>query len=94
MKSERLTLLTTPEFKAFLAEEAKQEGVSVAELVRRRCETREPSEEEEVLRALTWELNRQVGEAQAALQRAVETAQATLAEIHAMRDAASAISLA
>ena len=91
MKTARLTLLTTPEFKAFLTEEARREGVSVAELVRRRCESRE-TDEEEVLRTLTAELNQRIEEVQTALRRSVETAQATLAEIHAMREAASAMS--
>jgi len=34
MKTERVTLLTSPEFKAFLRAEARREGVSVARLVR------------------------------------------------------------
>ena len=34
MKTERVTLLTSPDFKAFLNAEARLEGVSVAELVR------------------------------------------------------------
>jgi hypothetical protein len=36
MKTERVTLLTSPDFKAFLSAEARREGVSVAELVRTR----------------------------------------------------------
>jgi hypothetical protein len=91
VKTERLTLLTTPEFKAFVAEEAKREGISVAELVRRRCEARE-TDEEEVLRTLTAELNQRIEEVQTALRRSVETAQATLAEIHALREAAATMS--
>ena len=38
MKTERVTLLTSPEFKSFLTKEARSEGISVAELVRSRCE--------------------------------------------------------
>ena len=38
VKTERLTLLMTPEFKALLAAEAATAGISVAELVRRRCQ--------------------------------------------------------
>ena len=45
MKTERVTLLTTPQFKAFLGVEAAREGVSVAELVRSRCERRPDAEE-------------------------------------------------
>jgi hypothetical protein len=55
MKTERLVLLTTPEFKAFVAEEAAREGVSVAELVRRRVEAR-PTDEEAILATLTAQL--------------------------------------
>ena len=35
-KSERITILGTPEFKSWLTTEAANEGVSVSELVRRR----------------------------------------------------------
>lgn len=43
MKTERVTLLVSPEFKRFLQEEAEREGVSLGELVRRRCERPAPS---------------------------------------------------
>ena len=36
-KTERITILGTPDFKAFLAREAKKEGVSLSQLVRQRC---------------------------------------------------------
>ncbi len=36
-KNERVVLLATREFKDFLGREARQAGVSVSELVRRRC---------------------------------------------------------
>lgn len=36
-KNERITILGTADFKAFLVAEAEREGVSVSELVRRRC---------------------------------------------------------
>ncbi|MBM9518377.1 hypothetical protein JWG39_00935 [Desulforhopalus vacuolatus] len=35
--TERITILAPPDFKAFLMEEAEQEGVSMSELVRQRC---------------------------------------------------------
>ena len=50
VKTERLTLLTTPEFKALLTAEAATAGVSVAELVRRRCQP-EAGEAEALLAA-------------------------------------------
>jgi len=37
MKTTRLTIAITPSFKTYLSEQAKREGVSVAEWVRRRC---------------------------------------------------------
>jgi predicted phage gp36 major capsid-like protein len=84
MKTERVTLLTSPNFKAFLSAEALREGVSVAELVRTRCERR-PSEEETVLAALTGELNKAVGEAKRALKGGLDEAQAVLTELRAKR---------
>ena len=62
MKTARVTLLTSPDFKKFLIAEAQREGVSVAELIRSRCE-RKPSEEETILMALTAELNHAVRDA-------------------------------
>jgi len=88
MKTERVTLLTSPDFKAFLGAEARREGVSVAELVRTRCESR-LTEEEAVLAALTGDLNKAVGEARAALQSGLDEAQAVLAELRARRAEAS-----
>ena len=67
MKTERVTLLTSPEFKTFLATEAKREKVSVAELVRSRCERR-PTEDEVVLVALTAELHSAVVRAKKSLR--------------------------
>jgi hypothetical protein len=86
MKTERVTLLTSPDFKAFLNAEARREGVSVAELVRTRCERR-PTEEEAVLAGLTRELNQAVGEAKQALRSGLDEAAAVLAELRAKRGA-------
>lgn len=36
-KTERITILGTPEFKTFLTDQANAENVSVSEFVRRRC---------------------------------------------------------
>jgi hypothetical protein len=84
MKTERVTLLTSPNFKAFLSAEALREGVSVAELVRTRCERR-PSDEEAALGALTSELNTAIGEAKRALKSGLDEAQTVLAELRAKR---------
>lgn len=91
MKTERVTLLTSPDFKAFLTAEARREGVSVAELVRTRCERR-PTEEEAQLAALTRDLNQAVAEAQSALKDGLDEAQAVLGGLRARRTAADAAS--
>jgi len=86
MKSERVTLLTSPEFKTFLAAEAKREGVSVAELIRARCERR-PTQEEAVLAALTGELREAVLAAQKSLRAGLNEARSVLEELRAGRTA-------
>jgi hypothetical protein len=89
MKAERVTLLTSPDFKAFLNAEALREGVSVAELVLPRCERR-PTEEEAILVALTGELNKAVLEAKKSLKSGLDEAQAVLAELRGQRQAVAA----
>ncbi len=86
MKTERVTLLTSPDFKAFLSAEALSEGVSVAELVRSRCERR-PTDEDAILAGLTHELKKAVLEAKKSLKSGLDEAQVVLAEIHAKRGA-------
>lgn len=77
MKSKRITFLGTPEFKDFLAEEAEKEGVSVGELVRRRCE-RAPSEDEVLLAGLAAELTKAVADAKQSLEEGLQAAQEVL----------------
>ena len=89
MKTERVTLLTTPEFKLFLAAEAEREGVSVAELVRSRCEQR-PTDGEAALAALTVELRKAVGEAKASLKQGLAEARSTLTQLRSGRASAVA----
>ena len=81
--------MTSPDFKAFLSAEARREGISVAELVRTRCERR-PTEEEAELAALTSELNTAVGEAKRALKDGLDEAQAVLGELRARRNGTDA----
>lgn len=82
MKTERVTLLTTPEFKAFLAKEAKREGVSVGELVRTRCERR-PSGDEAALQELVAELRTSVVQAKKSLRAGLDEAESVLKEVRA-----------
>ena len=56
IKTERITLLSSPAFKAFLAREAKTEGISVSELVRRRW-ARAPTEDERAFLAVADEVD-------------------------------------
>jgi hypothetical protein len=51
MKTERITLESTAEFKAYQAAEARAKGISVSELVRRRFE-RGPDPDEQLLTSL------------------------------------------
>jgi hypothetical protein len=88
MKTERVTLLTSPDFKAFLGAEAAREGVSVAELVRSRCE-RKPDADEAMLAALAGELRKAVREAQVSLRDGLAEADAVLTELRARRHAAA-----
>ena len=88
MKTARLTLLTTPEFKAFLGAEAARDGISVAELVRSRCERRADADEA-MLASLAGELRKAVREAQVSLRGGLAEADAVLSEIRARRQAAA-----
>ena len=84
IKSERVTLLTTKEFKRFLGDEARREGVSVAELVRVRCE-RKPSQDELLLSELSARLREAAKEAKIALKEGIEEAHTVLAELRSKR---------
>ncbi len=84
MKTERITLLGTPKFKAFLAAEAGREGVSVSELVRRRCEGA-PSPDEALLQSLTAELRDSVAQARRSLEDGLRAVQEALADAEANR---------
>jgi hypothetical protein len=84
MKTERVTLLTTKEFKSFLRTEAQREGVSVAELVRVRCEHK-PHPDEVALGKLTAELREALRTAKSSLQEGLNEAQSTLAELRSGR---------
>lgn len=80
MKTERLVLLTTPAFKAYVGKEAKREGISVAELVRRRVQPA-ANEDEAVLVELTAQLRTAVEQAQQSADLALTEVEAILAEL-------------
>lgn len=77
MKSERITVLGSPQFKTFLTLEAAKEGISVSELVRRRCE-QAPSEDERMLVALSAELLKAVAVAKDSLAEGLQAVQEVL----------------
>lgn len=76
----RITILSTPDFKAWITEEAKQEGVSVGELVRQRCRAK-PDPDEAVLAALINEVKSSTIKAKASLTKGLSDAEKTLAEL-------------
>lgn len=89
MKTERVTLLASPEFKDWLTAEAQNEGVSVSELVRTRCE-RGSTGDEKALAALVAEVGDAVRVARSAVNLGIAQAQAALLEIRADRAARDA----
>lgn len=82
VKTKRITILGTPDFKDFLTQEAKKEGVSLSELVRQRCEKKRPSnEDEELLEALVEEVRTATARAKVSLKKGLDDAEKVLAEI-------------
>jgi len=83
VKTERVILHTTPEFKNFISREARREGVSVSELVQARCRQETGTGERELAELLP-QLRRSLADARASLHTGVQEATAT---IHALRKA-------
>ncbi len=85
MKTARLQLLTTPSFRDRLRKEAKRAGVSVAELVRTRCEG-SSGEEEQLVAELAAQLRKEVRRAQSSLRSSLAEANAMLEELRTQRE--------
>jgi hypothetical protein len=83
VKTERITILSTPDFKAYLSREAKKEGVSVSQLVRQRCENASLSQDEELLLQLVAEVRSSTKKATKSLDRGIVDAERILAELRA-----------
>ncbi len=82
VKTERITILGTPDFKKFLSREAKKEGISLSQLVRQRCEKKLPdNEDEELLVALIEEVRVATNRAKVSLGKGLEDAEKILADI-------------
>jgi hypothetical protein len=81
-KTERITFLSTPDFKAFLSAEAAKEGTSVAELIRRRCENKPANnEDDEMLLAMAKEVRKATARAKKSLEKGLADAEKVLKEI-------------
>jgi hypothetical protein len=87
MKTERITLLASTEFKAFLMEEARAEDISISELIRRRCEQRQ-NEDEQLLLALAAELREATAAADKALDAGLASVESARAAIRQSRSRA------
>jgi hypothetical protein len=87
LKTERLVLLTTPEFKRRVAAAAKREGVSTSELVRRRVEAPvangDGGAEEQLLASLTAQLQRSVKDTRIVVREALDEIDDVLRELRA-----------
>ncbi len=81
VKTERITILGTPDFKAYLHQEAKKEGISVSQLVRQRCEKRSVNDEEKMLKLLTAELQEAAKRATEALNKGIADAEKALHQL-------------
>jgi hypothetical protein len=81
VKTERITILGSPDFKAFLNREAQKEGVSLSQLVRQRCENKPSSQDEELLAALVKELGAATARAKSSLERGLTDAEKVLSEL-------------
>ena len=82
VKTERITILGTPDFKDFLTREAKKEGVSLSQLVRQRCEKKPTNnEDEELLATLVKEVRAATAKAKVSLEKGLSDAEQVLAEI-------------
>jgi len=81
VKTKRITILGTPEFKDFLTREAKQEGVSLSQLVRQRCEKKPQNKDEELLAAFIKEVGAATAKAKLSLEKGLADAEKVLAEI-------------
>jgi hypothetical protein len=78
-------VLTTPAFRDWLHKEARNAGVSVGELVRRRCEGAS-REEEQAMAELAAQLRKEVRRAQSSLRSSVANAEELLEELRANRE--------
>lgn len=89
-KSERVVVLCAPDFKRYLVEEAKREGISVSEIIRKRCDhaAKGPSDEERVLLSLIQEVRKGTQEASKALSAGLDRAEEVLVRLEKSKEPA------
>ena len=76
----RITFLSTPDFKGWLEDEAGKEGISISELIRKRC-TNKPDEEEALLLAMVADVKEATRKAKVSLNKGLKDVEDALAEI-------------
>jgi len=81
IKTERITVLGTPEFKAFLASEARNQGISISEFIRRRCLGQPLDEEQELLLKLVDEVKVATKRAKVSLEKGIRDAERVIREL-------------
>lgn len=87
-KTERITILGTPEFKAFLTDQANAENVSVSKFVRRRCAQPVALDEDtQTLAELVSALHVAVDAARDEMDESLDFAKDVLRELQSNRDA-------
>lgn len=87
-KTERITILGTPEFKTFLIDQANVENISVSEFVRRRCvQPVARDEDNQTLAELVSALHVAVDAARDEMNESLDFAKDVLQELQSNRDA-------
>ncbi|MCF6289032.1 MAG: hypothetical protein L3J53_07355 [Proteobacteria bacterium] len=85
-KTERVTILTTPDFKSYLGTQAKKMGVSVSELIRMRCiEDKLPSSDELLLKELIAQSKKSIVKASISLDKGLSDISETLVYLKEQR---------
>ena len=83
-QTERITFLSTPDFKTWLSKEASQEGISISKLIRLRCKQK-TNEEELLLLALINEVRLATRQARTSLNKGLNDAETVLTELRSAK---------
>ena len=82
-KTERITFLGTPDLKELLINQAKEEGVSLSELIRRRCLGESTDEDTKILMGLIRDVKEATKRAKESLNKGIADAEAVISELRA-----------